>query len=286
MQTLSKILLLLMLLAATVPAQGVEITAGGKSKKVKTVKKSKITYFSLNDFASKFSLKLTRTAENTKFELTTYSKSSVKFTAKNPNAIVTKEKKSKTYKMARSAIKQGNDLLVPLVASKDALSSAFDGKYSYKIPKEDATAKEDKGGKKDDKETNAGGKDTKPGKQSVITKANYDQKANGLICRFTYTGEAAKIQHSIKNENGKYISLTIENCDITLKNVNKSFSSGPVKEVKGRVRKGNGELMIYLNSSYSSYEVKRIKSKKELQVLIYSVSESSADPVKKRRMAL
>jgi hypothetical protein len=92
-----------------------------------------------------------------------------------------------------------------------------------------------------------------------------------------------KIQHSIKNENGKYISLTIETSDITLKIVNKSFSSGPVKEVKGRVRKGNGELMIYLNSSYSSYEVKRIKSKKELQVLIYSVSESSADPVKKKK---
>ncbi len=297
MQTVTRIFLFALALLIVVPAQGVEITIGSKSKKVKTVKKEKVTYLSLNDLASKFSLKLTRSNENTRFELVAGSKSSVKFTAKNPNAVVVKDKKNKTYKMSKSALKQGNDLLVPVAASKDAFASAFDEKYSYKFPKDesvgkdkdaknDKETKEDKNGKKDDKTTkedDLNDPDAKSGKKSVISKASYDLKSNGLICKFTYSGDAAKIKHSLKEEGAKYISITIENCDITLKNVNKSFSSGPVKEVKGRVRKGNGELMIYLTDSYSSYEVKRIKSKKELQVLVYSNSEASADPVKKKR---
>ncbi len=300
MQTVTRIFLFAMALLIVVPAQSVEITIGSKTKKVKTVKKEKVTYLSLNDLASKFSLKLTRSNENTRFELAAGSKSSVRFTAKNPNAVVVKEKKNKTYKMSKSTLKQGSDLLVPVAASKDAFASAFDEKYSYKFPKDESVGKDKeakndketkndkdpKNDKKDDKTTKEDDltdPDAKSGKKSVISKASYDLKSNGLICKFTYTGDAAKIKHSLKEDGDKYISITIENCDITLKNVNKSFSSGPVKEVKGRVRKGNGELMIYLTDSYSSYEVKRIKSKKELQVLVYSSSEASADPVKKKR---
>lgn len=302
MQTFTRIFLFTLMLAVVIPAQSVDISIGSKSKKVKTVKQDKVTYLSLNDLAAKFSLKLTRSNENTRFELSTGSKSSVKFTAKNPNAVVVKDKKNKTFKMSRSARKSGNDLLIPVAASRDAFAYAFDEKYSYKFPKDDTigkedekeTKKDDKNTKKDDKTTKKDDKttnkeedlsdpDAKSGKKSVITKASYDLKSNGLICNFTYTGDAAKIKHSIKEDGGKYISIAVENCDITLKNVNKSFSSGPVKEVKGRVRKGNGELMIYLTDSYSSYEVKRVKSKKEVQVLVYSTSQTSNDPVKKKK---
>lgn len=302
MQTVTRIFLFTLMLAVIIPAQSVDISIGSKSKKVKTVKQDKVTYLSLNDLASKFSLKLTRSNENTRFELSTGSKSSVKFTAKNPNAVVVKDKKNKTFKMSKSARKSGNDLLIPVAASRDALAYAFDEKYSYKFPKDDTigkeddkeTKKDDKNTKKDDKNTKKDDKttnkeedlndpDAKSGKKSVITKASYDLKSNGLICNFTYTGDAAKIKHSIKEDGGKYISISVENCDITLKNVNKSFSSGPVKEVKGRVRKGNGELMIYLTDSYSSYEVKRVKSKKEVQVLVYSTSQTLNDPVKKKK---
>jgi len=302
MQTFTRIFLFTLMLAVVIPAQSVDISIGSKSKKVKTVKQDKVTYLSLNDLAAKFSLKLTRSNENTRFELAAGSKSSVKFTAKNPNAVVVKDKKNKTFKMSRSARKSGNDLLIPVAASRDAFAYAFDEKYSYKFPKDDTigkddekeTKKDDKNTKKDDKTTKKDDKttnkeedlsdpDAKSGKKSVITKASYDLKSNGLICNFTYTGDAAKIKHSIKEDGGKYISIAVENCDITLKNVNKSFSSGPVKEVKGRVRKGNGELMIYLTDSYSSYEVKRVKSKKEVQVLVYSTSQTSNDPVKKKK---
>ncbi len=302
MQTFTRIFLFTLMLAVVIPAQSVDISIGSKSKKVKTVKQDKVTYLSLNDLAAKFSLKLTRSNENTRFELSAGSKSSVKFTAKNPNAVVVKDKKNKTFKMSRSARKSGNDLLIPVAASRDAFAYAFDEKYSYKFPKDDTigkedekeTKKDDKNTKKDDKTTKKDDKttnkeedlsdpDAKSGKKSVITKASYDLKSNGLICNFTYTGDAAKIKHSIKEDGGKYISIAVENCDITLKNVNKSFSSGPVKEVKGRVRKGNGELMIYLTDSYSSYEVKRVKSKKEVQVLVYSTSQTSNDPVKKKK---
>lgn len=294
MQTVTRIFLFALALLIVVPAQGVEITIGSKNKKVKTVKKDKVTYLSLNDLASKFSLKLTRTSENTKFELVAGSKSSVKFTAKNPNAVVVKDKKSKTYKMTKSALKQGNDLLIPVAASKNVFSATFDEKYSYKFPKDESIGKEadpkndkeDKTAKKDDKNTKDEDviePEAKSDKKNAILKASYDLKSNGLFCIFTYKGEANGIKHSIKENGDRYISITIENCDIILKNVNKTFQSGPVKEIKGRVRKGNGELMLYLTDAYSSYEVKRIKSKKELQVLVYSTSEASTDPVKKKR---
>ncbi|GAB1348212.1 hypothetical protein MASR1M107_04230 [Ignavibacteriales bacterium] len=287
MKFISKMLLLVLLIVTAASAQSVEITIKDKTKKVKTVKKSKVTYLSLNDLSSKFNLKLTKSSENTKFDLAASSKSSIKFTAKNPNAVVTKDKKSKTYKMSKSAIKDGSDLLIPVAASQEAFSSAFEDKYNYKIPKDgsiadkkDTTKQDDKPvTKKDDDEDD---KDVKTNKKTVIGKASYEVKSNGTLARFFYTGEANGIKHTLIQEGKRYISITIEKSDITLKNVEKTFKSGPVKEVKGRVRKGTGELMIYISDSYSSYEVKRIKSKKEIQVLVYSKSESGEAPVKKK----
>lgn len=288
MKLVVKLLLLVFLSISAASAQSVEITVKDKTKKIKTVKKSSVTYLSLNDLSSKFSLKLTKSSENTKFDLATSSKSSIKFTAKNPNAVVTKDKKSKTYKMSKSAIRDGNDLLIPVAASKEAFAAAFDDKYAYKFPKDGSIAddkdtkpeKEDKPVTKKDEIDDD--KDVKTNKKTVIGKASYEVKSNGMMATFFYTGEANGIKHSLKDESKKYISITIEKCDITLKNIEKTFKSGPVKEVKGRVRKGTGELMIYVNDSYSSYEVKRIKSKKEIQVLVYSKSETGEAPVKKK----
>lgn len=281
-----------LMLFTFISAQAVEITVNGKTKKIKTIKLEKITFLSLNDLASKFSLKLNKSKENVKFDLTTTTKSVAKFTAKNPNVIVAKDKKSKTYKMSKSAVKKGSDLYIPVAGSKDALSAAFEDKYSYKFPKDESIGKDTD--KKEGKDTSAtvkkddtkkdedDDKDVKSTKKTVVNKANYEIKSNGLLARFSYTGEANGIKHSIKENGSKYISITIANSDITLKNIEKTFKSGPVKEVKGRVRKGTGELMIHLTDDYSSYEVKRIKSKKEIQVLVYSKTETSDTPVKKK----
>lgn len=300
MKFISKCLLMSVMLFTFISAQTVEITVNGKTKKIKTIKLEKTTFLSLSDLAAKFSLKLNKSKENTKFDLTTTSKSVAKFTAKNPNVVVTKDKKNKTWKMSKSAVKKGSDLYIPVAGSKDALSAAFEDKYSYKFPKDESIGKEnDKKegkdtGKKEDKDTSSTVKkddtskdveddqDVKSTKKTVVKKATYELKSNGLLARFTYTGEANGIKHSIKENGSKYISITIANSDITLKNVEKTFKSGPVKEVKGRVRKGTGELMIHLTNDYSSYEVKRIKSKKEIQVLVYSKSETSDVPVKKK----
>ncbi|MBK7868485.1 MAG: hypothetical protein IPJ75_16680 [Ignavibacteriales bacterium] len=292
MKFMSKFLLMSLMLFTFISAQSVEITVNGKTKKIKTIKLEKITFLSLSDLATKFSLKLNKSKENVKFDLTATSKSVAKFTAKNPNVIVTKDKKNKTYKMTKSAVKKGSDLYIPVAGSKDALSAAFEDKYSYKFPKDESIGKDTD--KKEEKDTSSTVKkedptkdedddtDVKSTKKTVVKKATYEVKSNGLLARFTYTGEANGIKHSIKENGNKYISITIANSDITLKNIEKTFKSGPVKEVKGRVRKGTGELMIHLTNDYSSYEVKRIKSKKEIQVLVYSKTETSDTPVKKK----
>lgn len=292
MKFISKFLLMSLMLFTFISAQSVEITVNGKTKKIKTIKLEKITFLSLSDLAKKFSLKLNKSKENTKFDLSATSKSVAKFTAKNPNVVVTKNKKNKTYKMSKSAVKKGSDLYIPVSGSKDALAAAFEDKYSYKFPKDESIGKDNnkKAGKdtsatvkkEDTKKDQDDEKDVKSNKKTVVKKATYELKSNGLLARFSYTGEANGIKHSIKENGKKYISITIANSDITLKNVEKTFKSGPVKEVKGRVRKGTGELMIHLTDDYSSYEVKRIKSKKEIQVLVYSKTETSDIPVKKK----
>lgn len=292
MKFVSKFFFMSIICFTIVSAQSVDITVNGKTKKIKTIKQEKVTFLSLNDLAAKFSLKLTKSKENIKFDLSTTSKNVAKFTSKNPNVIVTKDKKSKTYKMTKSALKKGSDLYIPVAGSKDALAAAFDDKYSYKFPKDESIAKNDDKNEKakdtssikkeETKPDEDDDKDVKSNKKTVINKAVYETKSNGLLARFSYTGEANGIKHSIKENGTKYISITISNSDITLKNIEKTFKSGPVKEVKGRVRKGTGELMIHLTKDYSSYEVKRIKSKKEIQVLVYSKTESSETPVKKK----